>query len=238
MALVEEGPRDARADAKDRWLLAGALGFGVVFGILLFVVVPYFAAQATSGMVTGGGGRLLFNLINGGYKMAVFLLYLWGMSLIPDLRAVFEYHGAEHKSIFAWERDRRISVEHAASHDRRHPRCSTSFLLLVILVAVATFALVLPRHLGLAERLGGELLLLVPIAGVTYELQRLTARYGHWPVLGWLALPGMFLQRLTTREPSSAQLEVAVAALREVLDLERERVGTDLEPGETTCNVG
>lgn len=224
-ALADE-PNDAGQPSdvrRDRWLLAGTLAFGLVLGILLFGGVPYLAAQWTSGWVEGGGGRLVFNGLNGAYKLAVFLGYLWLMSRVPDLRRVFMYHGAEHKSICAWEVDGALTVESAARHSRLHPRCSTAFLVLVLLVSVVVFALFLPRDLHVLARLGGEVALLVPIAGVTYELQRWSAQNQHRAWVRVLTAPGLWVQRLTTQEPDAAQIEVALAALAAALEMEQER---------------
>jgi len=222
-ALPEEETSVARTVAderRDRWLMGVTLALGVVFGLVLFGIVPYYAAQFTSGRLSGGGGRLAFNLINGGYKISVFLLYLWLMSWIPDLRRVFMYHGAEHKSIFAWEDGEVLTAVGAAAKSRFHPRCSTAFLLMVILVAILVFALVLPRGLSLPARLAGELVLMLPISGLTYELQRLSARHCQVAWVRWLSQPGLVLQGMTTREPDAAQLEVALAALKAVLEME------------------
>jgi uncharacterized protein YqhQ len=217
-------PEALPADAKrDRWILAGTLALGLVLGLVLFGAVPYFAAQWTSGSLAGGGGRLVFNGLNGAYKLLVFLGYLWAMSLVPDLRRVFMYHGAEHKSIFAWEQDGDLTPAGAVRHSRLHPRCSTAFLVLVLLVSVVVFALCLPRHLHVLARLGGELALLVPIAGATYELQRLAAKYHHLAWVRVLSAPGLLVQRLTTREPDAAQIEVAQAALSAALEMETSR---------------
>ena len=213
------------AEARgEKWLLIGTMVFGLALGLVLFGVVPYYAAQFTSGkLLTGGGGRLAFNLINGGYKMGVFLMYLWIMSWIPDLRRVFMYHGAEHKSIYAWEDAGETTVAAASGRSRFHPRCSTAFLLQVVLVSILVFALVLPRGLSLLARLGAEVLLMIPIAGATYELQRLSAKYCHVPWVRWLSKPGLALQGMTTQEPDAAQIEVALTALRAVLEMEKIR---------------
>ncbi len=226
---LEEGPEDPARRARGAWRKQAVLGltllFGLGLGVLLFVVAPYYAAQATARWLPGGSGSLAFNLQNGTYKIAVFLLYLGGMSLLPDLRRVFMYHGAEHKSIFAWEDGQDLSPGAARGKSRYHPRCSTAFLLLVVVVAILVFSLTLPSGLPLPRRLLGEVALVLPIAGVTYELQRLAARHSRAFWARWLSRPGLALQRLTTREPDGQQLEVALTALRAALDLERARLG-------------
>lgn len=225
-ALAEEegAPvKTAAAERGEKWLMAGTLVFGLALGLLLFGVVPYYAAQFTAGRLADGGGRLTFNLINGLYKITIFLLYLWLMSWLPDLRRVFMYHGAEHKTIWAWEEEAALSVAGAERRSRFHPRCSTAFLLQVIVVAILVFSLVLPRGLSLPLRLLSEIGLMIPISGLTYELQRLSYRYGHLAWVRWLSAPGLALQGMTTREPDAAQIEVALTALAAVLDMEKDR---------------
>lgn len=240
-AMAEVPPAGAAgkkptASKGDRVALIITLGVGFGLGILLFVVVPYYGAQFTAKYFSSGQSRWTFNALNGGIKVTIFLLYLWMMSWVPDLRRVFMYHGAEHKSIFAWEAGRGLDLPHALDKSRFHPRCSTAFLLMVMVVSIITFAILLPRHLKLWARLGGEMLLLLPIAGVTYELQRFSARYQHWAWVRWLFKPGLALQALTTREPEPAQVEVALAALKEVLAMEEKRLGS-IEPEEAACGT-
>ncbi len=236
-ALAEEAtPAKVETTKGDRITLIVTLIIGMGLGILLFVVVPYYGAQLTSKYMASGESRITFNALNGLIKVTIFLLYLWFMSWIPDLRRVFMYHGAEHKSIFAWEAGQELTVEAARTKSRFHPRCSTAFLLMVMVISIVTFAIVLPRHLKVWARLGGELLMILPIAGVTYELQRFSARFQKW---GWVRLlfkPGLALQAMTTREPDDKQLEVALAAMKEVIAMEKERVGS-VEPEEAACGT-
>jgi uncharacterized protein YqhQ len=233
-----EGSKEkaAVASKSDRVALVITLGVGFGLGILLFVVVPYYGAQFTAKYFSSGQSRWTFNALNGGIKVTIFLLYLWMMSWVPDLRRVFMYHGAEHKSIFAWEAGQGLELPQALDKSRFHPRCSTAFLLMVMVVSIITFAVILPRHLKVWERLGGEMLLLLPIAGVTYELQRFSAKYQHWAWVRLLFKPGLALQALTTREPEPAQVEVALAALKSVLAMEEKRLGT-IEPEEAVCGT-
>jgi uncharacterized protein YqhQ len=146
------------------------------------------------------------------------------MSWIPDLRRVFMYHGAEHKSIFTWEAGDQLTAAAAQKHSRFHPRCSTAFLLMVIVAAILAFALFLPRQLPLWKRLIGELALMLPVSGLTYEIQRLLARFQKLAWVQWVSKPGLVLQTLTTREPDPGQLEVALAALRAVVEMEEQRL--------------
>jgi len=233
-----EGSKEkaAVASKSDRVALVITLGVGFGLGILLFVVVPYYGAQFTAKYFSSGQSRWTFNALNGGIKVTIFLLYLWMMSWVPDLRRVFMYHGAEHKSIFAWEAGQGLELPQALDKSRFHPRCSTAFLLMVMVVSIITFAVILPRHLKVWERLGGEMLLLLPIAGVTYELQRFSAKYQHWAWVRLLFKPGLALQALTTREPEPAQVEVALAALKSVLAMEEKRLGS-IEPEEAVCGT-
>jgi uncharacterized protein YqhQ len=240
-ALAEE-PKAGAEDKKpvaskgDRLALAITLIIGMGLGVLLFVVVPYYGAQLTAKYFPAGESRWTFNALNGFYKVTIFLLYLWMMSWIPDLRRVFMYHGAEHKSIFAWEAGQGLDVASAQDKSRFHPRCSTAFLLMVMVVSIITFAILLPRQLKLWARLGGELMLILPIAGVTYELQRFSARYQKWTWVRWLFKPGLALQGMTTREPDAQQLEVALTALKEVLSMEEQRLGA-VEPEAAPCGT-
>jgi uncharacterized protein YqhQ len=240
-AMAEAAPQGskneaAKASKADRLALGITLGVGFALGILLFVVVPYYGAQFTAKYFASGQSRWTFNALNGGIKVTIFLLYLWMMSWVPDLRRVFMYHGAEHKSIFAWEAGEGLELHRALGQSRFHPRCSTAFLLMVMVVSIITFAVLLPRQLHLWARLGGELLLLPPIAGLTYELQRFSARHQKQAWVRWLFKPGLALQALTTREPEAAQVEVALAALKAVLAMEEKRLGA-IEPEEAACGT-
>jgi uncharacterized protein YqhQ len=194
---------------------AGAVALSLVFAIGLFFVVP---VGLVSLIKSSLHSATLFWLIEGVVRTAIFLGYLVLLSRLRELRRVFEYHGAEHKAIACYEAGAELEPLEAARFSRLHPRCGTSFLLIVMIVAIFVFApLGLPAWYWLiATRILG-----VPvIAGISYEIIRLAARYRRNRLVGLIIAPGLALQRLTTREPDLGQLAVALAALRAVLDAE------------------
>jgi len=204
---------------------AGALFVSFAFAVGLFFVVPVSAVSLIKSQLHSA---TLFWLIEGVLRTAIFLGYLLLLSRLRDLRRVFEYHGAEHKTIACYEAGRELTPTNAATFSRLHPRCGTSFLLIVMIVAIFVFApiglpalywLVLTRVLGIPL-----------IAGISFEIIKFAARHRDRSWVRALMAPGMALQRLTTREPDQSQLAVAIAALRAVLDVEErdELSGTDL----------
>jgi uncharacterized protein YqhQ len=222
-------------DEEDKELSPWALGLTIAFAfalaIALFVVIPH--------LVTLWLGRIgpwlfsvesfAFHALDGVIKVALFLLYLWSISLSKDIRRVFQYHGAEHKSIYAYEAGETLTVANARKHSTLHPRCGTAFLLMVLVFSIVLFSLVfpvlprlpsLPAALRTAIYIVAKILLLVPIAGLSYEWIRFTGRIAPHPLIRWLMQPGLWLQRLTTREPSDDQVEIGLCALTRALTLE------------------
>jgi uncharacterized protein YqhQ len=206
---VEEG--EALSGAT--WI--GALIVSFVFAIGLFFVLPVGLVSLVKSQLHSS---TLFWLIEGVLRTAIFLGYLVLLSRLRDLRRVFEYHGAEHKTIACHEAGQELTPENAAAFSRLHPRCGTSFLLIVMIVAIFVFAPIgLPAwYWLLATRVLGVPL----IAGISFEIIKFAARHRDRTVVRALMAPGLALQRLTTREPDHAQLAVAIAALRSVLDIE------------------
>ena len=183
----------------------------------------------------------LFHLIVGGVKLTVFVGYIALISLMKDVRRVFMFHGAEHQSIYTYEARQELIVENARTHTPLHPRCGTTFLIMVIGISILVFSLVFPFVIMLIGKptgtgwldqiiyIGIKLPLLFPIAGLAYEVQRLVSRYmDRWWAKA-LAWPGMLVQRMTTRPPTDDQLEVALASLRKALW--REDVGLEADQG-------
>ena len=176
--------------------------------VLLFFVLPTAAVRYIPGTENS---PVLMNLYEGIVRLAVFLAYLGGISLIPDIRRILEYHGAEHKTIFCYEKDLPLTVENVRKQSRFHPRCGTNFLVIIMVVSILVFAFM--GWPGLAERIAGRVLLLPLIAGLSYEWLRFAASSEN-PAVRMLNKPGTYLEILTTREPHDDQIEVAVEALR------------------------
>lgn len=195
------------------WELAFTIGIAFGLGLLLFVGLPTGMAHLLRGKVTGVVWQ---NLLEGAIRLVVFFLYIFAISRLKDIQRVFQYHGAEHKAIFTYEAGEELIVENARRFPRLHPRCGTSFLLIVVVVSIFVFA-----FMGLHPlwwRLLSRILLMPLVAGVAYEILKFSSRHLESPWLRWLIVPGLLLQKLTTREPDDAQLEVALAALKGVLD--------------------
>ena len=159
-----------------------------------------------------------FNLIDGLIRMSFFLIMIFSFSLLKDIRRVFEYHGAEHKTVFTWEAGLPLTVENARPQPRQHPRCGTSFLMVVMLVSIALFSVI--KFDSLVYNFSVRLALVPLVAGLSYEIIRLSAKKeGGW-FFKLITRPGVWLQNITTQEPDDGQLEVAIEALKESLKLE------------------
>jgi uncharacterized protein YqhQ len=237
-APPEGAPSSQKQPAKESGM-ALSMVLATLLALGLFVALPHLLTWGVGAWTripldTGG---FAFHLIDGILRLLVFLGYLLLLSRSKDVQSLFAYHGAEHKAIWAYEAKKELTVENARPFDTLHPRCGTSFLFVVVGVAVLFHVVFLPwvPRLHDSNWLNQLLLILVklpmvlPIAGVAYELQRLTAREDCPRILRWLALPGMWLQRISTRPPTDAQLEVALLALQRTL--KREEAAAALPEG-------
>lgn len=203
-------------------ILTMLFSFGLA--VVLFVIIPTFAAKYIHHSVQD---PYVLNLFEGGLRLFIFLAYIAGISVLKDIQRVFEYHGAEHKTIFAYEAGVPLDVEHVRAYSRFHPRCGTNFLLIVMLVSIIMFA-----FLGWPDlfwRIMSRIILLPVVAGISYEVIRFAGKSQQCWVASCMA-PGLWLQRLTTREPSDDQIEVAIAALEAVRPEE-----TAVPPQNPTC---
>ena len=169
-----------------------------------------------------------FNLIDGLIRMSFFLIMIIGFSLLKDIRRVFEYHGAEHKTVFTWEKGLDLTVANARPQPRQHPRCGTSFLMVVMLVSILLFSVI--KFDSLLFNFLVRIVLIPVVAGLSYEIIRLSARKESGAFFKLITRPGVWLQNVTTKEPDDSQLEVAIEALKESLKLEPKQSEPELAP--------
>src|SRR5476649_550806 len=219
-AAAEEAEGDEEPAEIGRWALFFSFAVAIGFAVMLFKVSP---ALLTDLLPISSG--VWFVIVEGVIRVTIFVAYLAILSLIPSLRRVFQYHAAEHKAINAYEAGEELTPETTQRHSLIHPRCGTAFLLWVMVVGVFVFALFgRPAWYWLIV---SRIALLPVIAGIAYELIRFAGKHSDNRVLMTLLAPGLWLQLLTTREPTLDQLEVSIRALREVLELEGKEQPTD-----------
>ena len=222
-AQLEED-EDGNKEELGGWVWGVAIFFSLLFAVGLFFAVP---VGLTSLIKDQLGSAFLFWLVEGIVRTAIFVGYLAAISRMPDLRRVFEYHGAEHKTISCYEAEDDLVPARAKLYSRLHPRCGTSFLLVVMIVAIFVFApLGLPAWYWL---LASRILGIPLIAGISYEVIKWAGKHRRKRWVRAVMWPGLMLQNLTTREPDEEQLAVAIASLKRVLD-EQEPVDTDASP--------
>ena len=211
--------------------LIGTLVFSMAFAFLMFKAGPHVAATYLNPLLglSGETSSVAFHITDGVVKLLLFVGYVTLISQMKDIRRVFQYHGAEHKSIHVFESGKPLDVENTKPFSRLHPRCGTTFLFFVILISIFVFAAVFPflpslseqpKYLQILGTLGMKIPLLLPIAGISYELIRMTGKLSRNPKYQRFLAPGMAMQYITTREPDDDQLEVALASLRAALDHE------------------
>jgi len=205
------------------WTMGLTFTFALCFGIFLFFLIPLFLTKwlrFAIPMVSTSG--ILFNLVDGILRLMIFLAYLWGISFFKEIRRIFQYHGAEHKSIFAFESGERLIPDRVKGYSHLHPRCGTSFLLIVMVVSILVFALI-PHQLSFGYKVASRVVFIPVIAGLAYEIIRFADQRRERKSMQYFIKPGLWLQRMTAREPSEDQIEVALRALQEVLELEGHR---------------
>lgn len=209
------------SEALMKWIIGVAVAAGIGFSILLFIILPTLATSALLYFFPEAP-MWLRNLLEGVVKLVIFFVYLVLCSRLKDIRRTFQYHGAEHKTIFCYERGLELTVENARSMPRHHPRCGTSFLFVVIVIAVLASCVVfaLPGIRDVAAnplvRILLHLVLLPIVVSVTYEINRFIGRHDN-PVTRFLSAPGLWMQNFTTFEPDDSMLEVAIESLTRVL---------------------
>ncbi|ABO67691.1 MULTISPECIES: DUF1385 domain-containing protein [Geobacillus] len=201
-------------------LILGAAAIGVLsflFAKTIFTLIPALAAASFKPLVPGKTGQIL---LEGVFKLALLLGYIYFISLTPLVKRVFQYHGAEHKVINAYEAGWPLTVEHVQRASRLHYRCGSSFILFTVIVGLFLYLFVPTDPLWL--RIVNRLALIPVVLGVSFEVLQFTNKLRDVPLLRWLGYPGLWLQRLTTKEPDDAQVEVAIASFQQLLQLEAE----------------
>ncbi len=197
------------------------LVFVFSFALFLFKFLPLLAAEGVSQISPAVEDHyLLFNFIDGVTKILIFLLYLLLISLLPDIRRVFGYHGAEHQAIWAYEHEKTLTVKNAQSENPEHPRCGTSFIFWVLFLSVLVYT-VMPEEESFALKLIERIAALPVIAGISYEVLRITGKFDSKWWMHWVALPGLWIQKITTKKPDDKMQEVALRSLKEALKAEK-----------------
>jgi uncharacterized protein YqhQ len=211
--------------------IAFTLGFAAVLGVGLFLVAPVLGTKGIGALVgISIEHPLLFNLVEGGIRIAIFVAYLIGITLISkDVKRFFAYHGAEHKAIKVYERGEELVPENARGLDTSHVRCGTSFVLYVLVLSILVFSLLGVE--GWLFMVLSRLIVIPLVAGIAFEFIMWSARHQESPVVKVLIWPGLQMQKLTTREPTDDMVEVAMASLKKVLSMESE---ARIEPDEAT----
>ena len=208
----EKKKMEEKEKKEEKLLMSGTLAFSVVFALLLFFALPYFLSGFFHKVIAS---ETLIALIEGLIRLVIFVGYIALISLTPDIKRTFMYHGAEHKCINCIEHGMELNVENVRKSSRLHKRCGTSFLLIVMLISIVFFMFI--RVDSKILQLLLRLLLIPVIAGVSYEFIRLAGRYENW-FLNIFSKPGMWMQRLTTKEPDDEMIEVGIASVEAVFD--------------------
>ena len=215
IAFEEESNTEMSFKDKVLSVLGTFLAFGI--GLGLFFVTPIFV---TGNLLNLSETAFTFNIVSGVIRIALFLAYLWGISLMDDVKRLFQYHGAEHKAVYTFEAGKDLDIESAKPFQTQHPRCGTSFIFIVLLSSIVMFALIdsvvklFVGEMNLQIRLLTHLPLIPLVAGVSYEVLKLTAKYRHIAWVRAMAAPGIWLQGITTSEPDDDQLTVALESLK------------------------
>jgi len=215
-------PNAPHAKEVSNWAISLNLIFSLGFFIFLYKFIPLYTVTALGKSYPVLQGRIAFNAADGMIRIAIFLAFLFGVSRLKDIYRVFEYHGAEHKVVFNYESGQPVNVRNAQAFTTFHPRCGTSFLLVVMIVSMIVYTFV--PFSGFGMKLVSRIVLLPFIAGISYELIRFAARR-RGSFLATLTAPGLWLQRITTKPPSDDQADVAIRALEGAMALEAAQGG-------------
>jgi uncharacterized protein YqhQ len=228
VALDELPPEPAAAGKPAKkmevtgWMAGLNIAFSVAFFIFMYKYLPLVATTELKKVDPVFGQQFLFNLVDGLIRIAMFLLFVWGVSLWKDIRRVYEYHGAEHKTVFAFENGDPLETGAVQKYSTYHPRCGTSFLMTVMIISMIVYMFI--PVTTFAARFAERILLLPVIAGVSYEIIRFAAKH-RGSLFAMMTAPGLWLQRITTKPPDDREVECAIVALNAAMALEKQRGG-------------
>lgn len=225
---LDEAPVEGAVEKKKPteipgWMMAANLAFMLGFFIFMYKVLPLFLARQLGNWNPMFHGRITENFVDGGIRILLFLGFLFAISLTKDIQRVFQYHGAEHKVVFNFESGKPVNIPNAQSFVTFHPRCGTSFMLVVMVIALVVYAFLPVDNFML--KLALRIALLPFIAGLAYELIRFAAKRQDSFLMKALTAPGLWLQRITTKQPDDTQAAVAIFALEGAMKLEKEQGG-------------
>jgi uncharacterized protein YqhQ len=204
------------------WVAGVNMALSIAFFIFMYKYLPLLATTELKRVNPVFGQQFVFNLVDGVIRIAIFLLFVWGVSLWKDIRRVYEYHGAEHKTVFAFENGDPLETAAVQKYSTYHPRCGTSFLMTVMIISIVVY-MAIPVHTFWA-RFAIRIALLPLIAGVSYEIIRFAAKH-RGSLFALMTAPGLWLQRITTKPPDDRQVECAIVALDEAMKLEKQHGG-------------
>jgi uncharacterized protein YqhQ len=223
-ATTESAHKNSREKAAtiSGWLAAGNVILSLAFFIFMYKYLPLLAATELKRYNPALGGQIMFNLVDGAVRLILFLLFIWGVSLFPDIRRVYQYHGAEHKTVFAFEDGKPLETADVQKYSTYHPRCGTSFLMTVMLISILFYMLV--PFTTFWARFASRIALLPIIAGVSYEIIRFAAKH-RGSLFALMTAPGLWLQRITTQPPSDEMAQCAITALNHAMELEKQNGG-------------
>ena len=211
-----------KAAAISGWLAGVNVVISLAFFIFMYKYLPLLAATELKKANPALGGQIVFNLVDGAVRLILFLLFIWGVSLFPDIRRVYQYHGAEHKTVFAFEDGKPLEIAAVQKYSTYHPRCGTSFLMTVMLISIGFYMLI--PYTTFWARFASRIALLPLIAGVSYEIIRFAAKH-RGSLFALMTAPGLWLQRITTQPPSDEMAQCAITALDQAMVLEKEQGG-------------
>jgi uncharacterized protein YqhQ len=201
------------------WAVASSMLIALVLGVGVFILAPLGITNLIRHYFAPKMGNIAYNAIDGVLRAIFFFVYILSISFMDEIKRVFQYHGAEHKTVYTFEANEDLTVENARTKSTLHPRCGTSFLMFVMAISILVFSLV-PSTVPFAVKFLARVVLIPLIAGLAYEVIRFGGKHPRNPIVRTLLAPGLWLQGLTTREPTLDQVEVSIQALRDVLDAE------------------